>query len=304
MFSDASYLHRLNLSHNEISEIPSFSFYKHKKLNEVDLSYNKIEIVGNYAFAGDLLELLDLSHNRLKTLSADILPTHLNQMKSLIIGNNQLHELIGFNNSRISNMTIVGIDSNQFNCSYLNTLTQLISKNLDSNLHQLDCDLVNVRTAPVTMMTRIFTTTWREMLEEKFSTTMFTTESNTTSTHLPPTTQTYPSPTQGPPKSVIRTTMKIMKTTLIDLPKATTTWKEKVLPSKEYGSNGSHDQKLDIKHEDFHKFILTVLLINTVGLIIIAIVLVSYFLRKKSLKRGHFTEVVYRVNMAEQQNSS
>ncbi|XP_055306560.1 phospholipase A2 inhibitor-like, partial [Sitodiplosis mosellana] len=220
MFSDASNLRNLRVSHNEITEIPSLFFYVNQLLTKVDLSYNKIEIVGDHAFASDILELLDLSHNQLKTLSADILPTHLDRMKSLMIGNNQLHELFGFYSSRISNMKIVGIDSNQFNCSYLNTLSQMISTNLDSNLHQLDCDLVNVRTAPVTMMTRA----WPEEIP---SATAFPTNSITTST--------YPPPKLSPPKSVTKTMMRTMSmttttTTTTDLPKETTTWIEKVRP--------------------------------------------------------------------------
>ncbi|XP_055301909.1 leucine-rich repeat-containing protein 15-like [Sitodiplosis mosellana] len=326
MFWHAAKLIRLNVSHNQLEEIPSFLFHKTVKLTEVDFSFNKINTIDDFAFAGDFnlekmylshnklndlnekifkylshlkhfdicgnnlveikpglfssltkLQTLNLAFNRLKTLNANSLPTHLNQMKSLSFENNQLQEFIGFNSAHIGKMKIIGIDSNRFNCSYLHTLLQLISwKNLDTISNRINCSNVESTT---TEANELSTTTIRP-----------TTISTSTA-----------APILSTPKPTLKSTNTENVTTTFD-PNGEKTLEEIHQSTEENGSIDSRDQKFDAKHEKSHKFIFIALLINTTALIVIIVVLFSYCLCKNTLRRSHFTQVVYEPNTADLRN--
>lgn len=147
-----SKLKYLDIANNRISILEANSFGKIQKLVQLNLSANNISEIKPRTFSSlTYLEILDLSRNQLKTLKTDILPTQLNQMKLLSIGHNQLQELVGFNSARILNLKISGIDSNHFNCSYLDTLFKLITwKHLSEISNRINCNSNNESVARTT----------------------------------------------------------------------------------------------------------------------------------------------------------
>lgn len=155
----------LNLSNNTLATLSNKTFEHLVKLEHLILSQIGLSKVASGTFATlTNLQTLDLSSNVLKTLSADILPLKSTQLKLISIANNQLRELIKFSSSIIPNTKIVGIDSNQFNCTFLNDLFSLITwKHLDAISNRINCSSameydaigVNLTTIAVEMTTSI-----------------------------------------------------------------------------------------------------------------------------------------------------
>lgn len=167
-FSGDLNLKKLNLGHNLLEDLRKKFFENHVALTDLNFSNNQITILtpdvfenltslvnlnisGNYltklnskTFASlEKLKILDLSKNLLKTLSVNDLPAEHRQLELLFIGNNQLNELSGFVSTSIGNAKIVGIDSNRFNCSYLNAFFKMIKwKNLDTISSRINCSPV------------------------------------------------------------------------------------------------------------------------------------------------------------------
>lgn len=85
-------LETLQLSHNQIEEIPSFSFYKSDSLNELDFSFNKIQVISDFAFLGDFqLKTLNLAHNKLGKLDKQIGDNVY--LEKLDVSSNQIAEM-------------------------------------------------------------------------------------------------------------------------------------------------------------------------------------------------------------------
>lgn len=100
------------------------------KLQYLNLSHNKLSNLDSESFSKqDSLRTLDLSANELKKLNANILPSRTSQLELLAIGNNQLRELIGFKDSNLTNVKIMGIDSNKINCTHFEHIFEYISWN-------------------------------------------------------------------------------------------------------------------------------------------------------------------------------
>lgn len=131
-FHEATELKALNVSHNEIIEIPPFIFLRTNELIDIDLSYNLLEqiSIGMFSNLTNLKEL-NLSHNKLKILDMDILPSQLINLKLLSFSSNQLTELEFSKILLMQNLKINGMDSNHFNCSFLINFLEIIKpKNL------------------------------------------------------------------------------------------------------------------------------------------------------------------------------
>lgn len=137
-------LQKLNLSHNKIKNLHKKLFESLKKLEHLDLSFNEIAVLSTDLFKSlRNLEILDISHNVIKTLNADILPSKPYQLNLLAIGNNQLRELNGFTRSLVLFTKIAGIDTNPFNCTYLEKFFQTINwKQLDAVSNRINCSSV------------------------------------------------------------------------------------------------------------------------------------------------------------------
>lgn len=131
----------LDLSNNPIRKVDNQSFWSLVKLQQLILSNTSLLQIDVGAFSTlQNLRILDISNNRLKMLDVNILPMLPNQLKSFSIANNELRELNGFSNARISDTKIIGIDSNQFNCSYFERLFLAVTwKHLESITKRINC---------------------------------------------------------------------------------------------------------------------------------------------------------------------
>lgn len=133
-FNSLTNLQSLDLSYNPIQELNKKTFDSLTKLRHLYLSHMNLETIEPKTFCRqEQLEVLDLSYNRLKVLDirafdgAIFLP-RIDNLKHLLIGNNQLNELNGFSSSRFPNVKITGIDQNEFDCCYLEELLRSIDR--------------------------------------------------------------------------------------------------------------------------------------------------------------------------------
>lgn len=142
----------LDISNNLIKKLDNRTFSSLVKLEQLFLSRNNLTEIDFGTFSSLLsLRILDLSKNILKTLDVNILPLQSNLLELLEIADNQLKELSGFTSLRIPNTKIIGIDSNRFNCTFLDHLFQAITwKHLDSISIRIECDSGNGSTETTT----------------------------------------------------------------------------------------------------------------------------------------------------------
>lgn len=155
----------LDVSANQITILPAHTFQECRNLQYLDVSRNPIELIGSDTFVLTTkllhlnlsstllsaiqpntfvhlrnLRILDVSNCRLKRLNRNVLPSHL-KLQLLSIANNQLTELSGFTTENIHNTIIHGIDSNQFNCTYLHQfLLSFVWKQFGSNYVWFNCN--------------------------------------------------------------------------------------------------------------------------------------------------------------------
>lgn len=91
-------LMHLNASHCGLTEIEANTFSSMKNLKSIDLSFNALKIVSVKSFETAIVNLTE----------------------------NELHEINDFTTSSIDDLTIVGIDSNNFSCYYIEKLNELL----------------------------------------------------------------------------------------------------------------------------------------------------------------------------------
>ncbi|XP_031622720.1 chaoptin-like [Contarinia nasturtii] len=151
----------LDLSENLLKILDNKTFENQRNLRQLNLSRNHLTEITAGTFASLItLEILDLSNNALKILNAIILPIQANQLELILIANNKLHELIDFTSARIPNTKIIGIDSNPFNCTYLDALFQSITwKHLDSISKRIACNSATENNEPIDLSENV-TFTW------------------------------------------------------------------------------------------------------------------------------------------------
>lgn len=144
IFKTLTNLTHLDLSNNPLNTLPNALFENLVKLETLNLSRTMLIEIGCGMFAQlTELKILDLSNNLLKTIDANIFPTSLTNLASLSIANNQLKELNGFTTERLLNTKIIGIDRNQFSCSYFKALFKAITwKHLDMISTRINCSSV------------------------------------------------------------------------------------------------------------------------------------------------------------------
>lgn len=161
-------LTHLDISWNKISILPTHTIQELRNLRYLDASVNPIEHIGSDTFLQSTklqylnlsqtlltaiqpntfiklqnLRILDVSNCQLKRLHRNILPPYL-KLEFLSIANNQLTELSGFTTENIHKTIIHGIDSNRFNCTYLNQfLLSFVWKQFGSNYIWFNCNSAN-----------------------------------------------------------------------------------------------------------------------------------------------------------------
>lgn len=109
------------------------------------LSYNNLSEIefGTFSALGQL-QTLDLSTNELEDINYNIITQISHQLQSLDIGNNQLKEFNSFTRWNVSNVKIVGIDTNQLNCRNIKHIFEKLSwKNFDSLTVWVNCGIQN-----------------------------------------------------------------------------------------------------------------------------------------------------------------
>ncbi|XP_055309418.1 leucine-rich repeat-containing protein 70-like [Sitodiplosis mosellana] len=119
--SNLENLLHFNASGNPIKNVSNKTFAKNLKLETLSLSHCGLTQIkpGTFSSLSKLMRL-DLSYNQLKTLDLNTLPSELRKLK------------------------IAGIDSNKFNCSYLEELIKLITpQHLDAISNRVNCSTGN-----------------------------------------------------------------------------------------------------------------------------------------------------------------
>lgn len=149
IFDHLGDLMMLNLAFNHISTLENVignfdgnTMDNLAKLQHLNLSDNSLTEIESGTFSSlTNLQTLDLSFNMLSTLNINILPVQPNSMRLLSFAKNQVVELIGFTKFNISKMKLIGIDSNEFNCSYLHKFFESITwRQLDSISERIMCN--------------------------------------------------------------------------------------------------------------------------------------------------------------------
>lgn len=120
-------LKHLDLSHNSVSElqVDSFSYLwklEHLKLRKTNISH--IEF-GTFSHQQNLITL-DLSGNELKVLDFVLFFPILHDLTTLDLADNRLTELLNFRNSLVPQLTLLNINNNAFNCSYLESFMESV----------------------------------------------------------------------------------------------------------------------------------------------------------------------------------
>lgn len=113
-------LEYFDMTGNPFQKLKNEMFENNSQLKTLSLSQCGLSDIEPGTFSSlDYLEKLDLSYNQLKTLDRNILPTNLHR-----------------------HFKIIGIDSNKFNCTYLDKLIATITPQyLDVFLTDIKCDL-------------------------------------------------------------------------------------------------------------------------------------------------------------------
>lgn len=124
-FQEAKHLIKLNVSHNNIIELPPLLFTKAKSLAEVDFSFNKISHIDSSAF-GDAanIEALTFAHNNIKLLPNGIFD-HLSNLWQLNLSHNAITNLDARTFKMLKNLTSLDLSHNAITELSTNLLVSL-----------------------------------------------------------------------------------------------------------------------------------------------------------------------------------
>ena len=155
---NATGLYELYLSYNNISSLPEYAFGFSHRLTRLDLSYNKISKLDNLtfqrhpnAFAGPfLIDYLDLSHNQLTVLQANVF-SYLVNLRLLKLEHNQIYSVSAHVWTGLYRLKYLDLSHNYlenftqvFYSSYLNELNHL--KITSNNITHLDsCEFLSLK---------------------------------------------------------------------------------------------------------------------------------------------------------------
>jgi Leucine-rich repeat (LRR) protein len=155
---NATGLYELYLSYNNISSLPAYAFGFSHRLTRLDLSHNRISTIDNStfhrhpnAFAGPfLIDYLDLSHNQLTILQANVF-SYLVNLRLLKLEHNQIYSLSAHVWTGLYRLKYLDLSHNSldnftqvFYSSYLNELNHL--KITSNNISHLDsCEFLSLK---------------------------------------------------------------------------------------------------------------------------------------------------------------
>uniref|UniRef100_A0AC34FY40 LRRCT domain-containing protein n=1 Tax=Panagrolaimus sp. ES5 TaxID=591445 RepID=A0AC34FY40_9BILA len=118
-------LEYLDLSNNEIEELPSDFLVGFLKLKEVKLQNNKIRLISDDLFKElPSLEILDLSQNKIERIMSDAF-LELKELSSLNLSSNNLHMISSKSFNGLSGLSELDLSGNQFEKLQRETFDQL-----------------------------------------------------------------------------------------------------------------------------------------------------------------------------------
>lgn len=132
-------LQHLDLSHNQVTEVPERAFDSIKDLRTLSLRHNRLGHLSDWAFDGlNELTRLDLSHNRLVAVPRSAL-TSLGQLRELCLANNSLGVLPPAAFSSLGQLLTLDLSHNQLdlgpsNEEPFNGLIRLVVLDVSHNL--------------------------------------------------------------------------------------------------------------------------------------------------------------------------
>lgn len=120
-------LQLVNISHNHIVSVHPKTFAYFSNLETLDLSFNDILKIEDSTFIHlPVLEFLSLSNNNLTNIVPGALVSQ-KHIKTIHLSDNKLNDLDGLKNLLFSNLKLVEISRNDFNCSYLRAFQTLFN---------------------------------------------------------------------------------------------------------------------------------------------------------------------------------
>lgn len=122
IFDKFVHLVNINLSFNPIKKLNGLIFSKHSSLVYLNLSQISLTNIEKKTFLKpQKLQFLDLSNNQLKRLDFRIFLPRLRDLKFFYLEGNELKDLFGFRRQLFPSLHTLGIQNNNFNCSYLHS---------------------------------------------------------------------------------------------------------------------------------------------------------------------------------------
>lgn len=119
-FGNLSDLKYLNLSFNPLGKLKANTFDRLLYLEELNLRQINLSTIETGTFSHQhKLTFLDLNENNLKTFDFDLFFPIAHDLRTLRLGGNQLTHLDGLQNELFPQLSLLDIQGNQFNCSYL-----------------------------------------------------------------------------------------------------------------------------------------------------------------------------------------
>lgn len=151
IFGANSNIKNLYISFNQITTLKTDTMASLRNLLDLDVADNPIKKVNNNTFANnEQLEILSLSHCGLSEIKPGTFSS-LTNLKRLDLSHNDLRTLeLNTLPTDVKNMKIAGIESNKFNCSYVEKLIELFTpQNLDGISKRNNCSAYDDETVQV-----------------------------------------------------------------------------------------------------------------------------------------------------------
>lgn len=121
------HLQKVNVSHNQINQIPSTFFTKIPDLNEIDVSHNKLKKLVKLP---NKLAWIDLSHNEITDLHGEEF-AHLEELEYLDMSHNMISDVDYYylfsNNSQLNTLRLENNQIKDFDHRYLKLVTRGVS---------------------------------------------------------------------------------------------------------------------------------------------------------------------------------
>lgn len=110
----------INLSRNPIKKLNRFIFVSNANLLHLNLSQISLTNIESKTFlTPQKLQTLDLSNNKLKKVDFKWFLPRIKDLHQLYLEGNEIRDLAGFRRQLFPNLHTLGIQNNNFNCSYV-----------------------------------------------------------------------------------------------------------------------------------------------------------------------------------------